>query len=131
MKDKKKLVTIAAVIIGVLIVVDLILLVTKNNQVYNNYDKYIVNVYKSNKSNVEEGINELLNTTEYKNLQKDEQIQSVGNLLRLYLDKKKIEGFNYNGSNQLYTYEKLDGTTSGIMLKDLSTLFDDEEETQE
>ena len=127
MKNKKRLITIAGIIIGVLIIIDLILFVTKNNQIYDNYDKYIVKVYKSNRSSVEEGINELLNTTEYKNLQKDEKIQSIGSLLRLYLDKKKIKGFNYNGSNQLYTYEKSDGTTSGIMLKDLTT----EEETQE
>ena len=128
MKNKKRLLTIAGIIIGVLIIIDLILFVTKNNQIYDNYDKYIVKVYKSNRSSVEEGINELLNTTEYKNLQKDEKIQSIGSLLRLYLDKKKIKGFNYNGSNQLYTYEKSDGTTSGIMLKDLTT---EEEKTQE
>ena len=46
MKDKKKLVTIAAVIIGVLIVVDLVLLVTKNNQVYNN--DYLNTISNSN-----------------------------------------------------------------------------------
>lgn len=130
MKKINKTGKIIILVITIFLVIDLGLLIYYNNRIVGDYDKYVITVYKSNKKNVEEGINDLLNTVEYKNLQKDEQIASVGNLLRLYLEKGRITGFNYNESNQLYTYDKLDGTTSGIMLKDLSTLFD-KEETQE
>lgn len=63
-------------------------------------------------------------TDEYKSAEIDERKAIINQLLIQLKKDKRIRNFSYNKDNFLFSFEYLDGSLGGVMIKEFDTLMD-------
>lgn len=109
----------------------IVLLISIGYIIYNNgenleEDSFSIEIYNKY-NNVDDGIDKLVNSEEYKLMSESERVKSVGHLLKLYELSRVIKNVSYDDDNKLYSFEyssgELDGTLGGVMIKQFNSMF--------
>ena len=82
-----------------------------------NLDDIYVKIYKQNINSVDDGIHDLMNLKEYKNMEEAKQIQIIRKLLEKYKKNGKIKNLYYDQKGKMYTFQYKDGILGGVMIK--------------
>ena len=87
----------------------------------------ILKIYNENKNDVDNGINKLINSKNYKQMNEEERAENVGELLKLYKKNKKIKSLYYSKEELMYSFEytnkDLDGSLGGVKIKEFDSRF--------
>ena len=83
------------------------------------YDKYV--------SDIDDGVEALRNSEEFKAMNIDEQVKSMGKLLDLYENSGAIKNVYYDKDSEMYTCQyssgEIDGALGGVMLKNFNPML--------
>lgn len=116
MKNKK--IIILGSILLLILVTSCILYQNKDNKIEK---KLYETIYEKYSQNIDDGVNKLMNSKEYKEMNEAKQIEEVGNLLKQYESSGIIRNLYYDNSQLTYSFQyakgELEGTLGGVMLK--------------
>lgn len=74
-------------------------------------------VYQDNPTEVDEGIQEMMDEDEYDSAEYDTKVSLMGELLDLYKKNKQIQYYDYSEESSMYSFTYKDGILGGVKLK--------------
>lgn len=120
----KKIVLIIVIIVIICCGVGFIIFNNKTSLSNNEFEKSMYNKYVSD---IDGGVGALRNSEEFKSMNKDEQIKSMGRLLDLYESSGIIKNVYYDKDSEMYTFQysngEIDGALGGVMLKEFNPML--------
>ena len=127
---KKKSIIIGCIVLVVIVVMatSLFFSVSMNDEKENSQEiKFANQIYLEFINDIDEGINQLINNTEYLKMTDEQKISTVSEFLNLYEKAKIIKNVSYSEENKMFSFiyntgeEK--GTLGGISIKNFDPLF--------
>lgn len=127
---KKKSIIIGCIVLVVIVVIatSLFFYVSMKDEKENSQEiKFANQIYLEFNNDIDEGINQLINNTEYLRMTDEQKISTVSEFLNLYKKAKIIKNVSYSEENKMFSFiyntgeEK--GTLGGISIKNFEPMF--------
>ncbi len=113
----KKVIIILAIILTIGISAFVINKIYKSNTTY-----YYEEIFNENK-NIDDGLNKLMESEEYKNSNENKKIEVVENFLKLYEKDNIIKNLDYDSKTKLFSFQYSDGSLGGVSLKEFDPML--------
>lgn len=127
---KKKSIIIGCLVLVVIVVIatSLFFYVSMKDEKENSQEiKFANQIYLEFNNDIDEGINQLINNTEYLKMTDEQKISTVSEFLNLYKKAKIIKNVSYSEENKMFSFiyntveEK--GTLGVISIKKFDPMF--------
>lgn len=127
---KKKSIIIGCLVLVVIVVIatSLFFSVSMKDEKENSQEiKFANQIYLEFNNDIDEGIKQLTNNTEYLKMTDEQKVSTVSEFLNLYKKAKIIKNVSYSEENKtfsfIYNTEEEQGSLGGISIKKFDTMF--------